>query len=155
GPGLARAGAAAVVAMQSDFAMATAEVLMPRFFRELMLDGQVDRALAAARGAARETRDWWVPGLFMRLRSGRIWYTPGFGGEGGRFERWPSLIESIQKGRCTPVLGPALGDMFYGSSRDLARRWADQFGYPMAPGGREDLPSVAQYLAVHQDERFP
>jgi hypothetical protein len=53
------------------------------------------------------------------------------------------------------VLGPALSDLFHGSSRELARRWADEYGYPMAPGGREDLPSVAQYLAVHQDERFP
>lgn len=153
GPELARAGVAAVVAMQSNFAMATSEVLMPRFFAELLVDGQVDRALSVARAAARETRDWWVPVLFTRLRSGRIWYTPGFGGE--RFEKWPSLLEAIAKGRCTPVLGPALSDMFHGSSRELARRWADEYGYPMAPGGREDLPSVAQYLAVHQDERFP
>lgn len=153
GPGLARAGVAAVVAMQSNFAMATSEVLMPRFFAELLVDGQVDRALAVARAAARETRDWWVPVLFTRLRSGRIWYTPGFGGD--RFEKWPSLLEAIGKGRCTPVLGPALSDLFHGSSRDLARRWADEYGYPMAPGGREDLPSVAQYLAVHQNERFP
>ncbi len=155
GPGLARAGVAAVVAMQSNFAMATSALLMPRFFKELMVDGQVDRALAVARAAARETRDWWVPVLFMRLRSGRIWYTPGFGGEGGRFEKWPSLLDSIVKGRCTPGLGPALGDLFHGSSRELARQWADEFHYPMAPGGREDLPSVAQYVAIHQDERFP
>jgi hypothetical protein len=155
GPGLARAGVAAVVAMQSNLAMATAALLMPRFFKELMVDGQVDRALAVARSVARETTDWWVPALFMRLRSGRIWYTPGFGGESGRFEKWPSLIDAIQKGRCTPVLGPALGSLFYGSSRELARRWADQFNYPMAPGGREDLQSVAQYVAIHQDERFP
>lgn len=155
GPGLARAGVAAIVAMQGNFAMTTAEVLIPRLFAELMLDGQVDRALAVARAAARETRDWWVPVLFTRLRSGRIWYRPGFGGEGGRFEKWPSLLEAINKGRCTPVLGPALSDLFHGSSRELARRWADEYGYPMAPGGREDLPSVAQYLAVHQDERFP
>lgn len=155
GPGLARAGVAAVVAMQSNFAMATAALMMPRFFKELLADGQIDRALAVARSLARETRDWWVPVLFMRLRSGRIWYTPGFGGEGGRFEKWPKLLDDILKGRCTPVLGPALTDLFHGSSRELARQWADEFNYPMAPGGREDLPSVAQYVAIHQDERFP
>ena len=155
GPGLARAGVAAVIAMQGRLTIASAAVLLPRLFAELMRDGQVDRALAVARAAIRERPDWWLPVLFMRLRSGRIWYTPGFGGEGGPFEKWPALLRSIQQGRCTPVLGPALGDALHGSSRELARRWADEFGYPMAPGGREDLPHVAQYLAVHQDARFP
>ncbi|MBK7826782.1 CHAT domain-containing protein [Nannocystis sp.] len=155
GPGLARAGVAAVVAMQGPLSVATAAVLLPRLFAELLQDGQVDRALAVARAAVRERSDWWMPVLFMRLRSGRIWYTPGFGGEGGQFEKWPALLRSIAQGRCTPVLGPALGDALHGSSRELAHRWADEYGYPMAPGGREDLPHVAQYLAVHQDERFP
>lgn len=155
GPGLARGGVAAVVAMQANLSMATAATLMPRFFAELGRDGQVDRALAVARAQVRDARDWWVPVLFSRLRSGRIWYTPGFGVEGGRFEKWPRLLDAIKAGRCTPVIGPALADLFHGSSRELARRWADEYGYPMAPGSREDLPSVAQYLAVHQDERFP
>jgi alkylhydroperoxidase family enzyme len=155
GPLLARAGVAAVVAMQGKLSQDTAEIAMPRLFAELLQDGYVDRALAVARAAVREHSDWWMPVLFMRLRSGRIWYTPGFGGEGGQFEKWPALLRSIQQGRCTPVLGPALTDALHGSSRELARRWADEYGYPMAPGGREDLPQVAQYLAVHQDARFP
>jgi hypothetical protein len=155
GPSLARAGVAAVVAMQGDLSMATGAVLMPRLFAELLADGRVDRAVAVARAAVRDRPDWWMPVLFMRLRTGRIWYTPGFGGEGGRFEKWPALLQSIQQGRCTPVLGPALADPLLGPSRELARRWADAYGYPLSTGGREDLPQVAQYLAVHQDDAFP
>ena len=76
GPGLARAGVGAVVAMQTDVAMATVEQLMPEFFRELLRDGQIDRALAAARAAVvRDRPDWWAPVLYLRLRDGRLWTT--------------------------------------------------------------------------------
>src|SRR5262249_30054844 len=49
GPGLAEAGIPAVVAMQGNISMATVERFMPMFFRELRRDGQIDRAMAAAR----------------------------------------------------------------------------------------------------------
>ena len=32
----------------------------------------------------------------MRLKSGRIWYVPGFGDERKGFEKWPALIRSIE-----------------------------------------------------------
>jgi hypothetical protein len=73
GPQLARAGIAAVVAMQGDVPMATVERLFPIFFRELRRDGQVDRALAAARAALRDDPYWWLPVLFLRVRNGRLW----------------------------------------------------------------------------------
>ena len=31
------------------------------------------RAIAAARGVVREEPDWWMPVLFMRLKSGQLW----------------------------------------------------------------------------------
>jgi formylglycine-generating enzyme required for sulfatase activity len=73
GPRLAAAGVPAVVAMQGNFSMSTAAAFMPRFLRELRRDGQVDRAMAVARGAVRERPDWWMPVLFTRLADGRIW----------------------------------------------------------------------------------
>ncbi len=73
GPRLAAAGAPAVMAMQGNLTMTTAAAFMPVFLRELRRDGQVDRAMAVARGAVRGRPDWWMPVLFTRLLDGRIW----------------------------------------------------------------------------------
>lgn len=150
GPRLAETGIPAVLAMQDNLSMETSAKLMSVFFLELLKDGQIDRALSVARGQVRERPDWWVPALFMRLKSGRLWYTPGFGGPRGEFEKWPSLLRGIQSGRCTPILGSGLNDPMIGSIRDLAQTWADELGYPLAAHERESLPQVAQYRAVDQ-----
>lgn len=73
GPQLAAAGVAAVIAMQGNLTMAGAARLLPAFFAELWRDGQVDRALAAARLALRGSPDWWRPALFLRVPDGRLW----------------------------------------------------------------------------------
>lgn len=73
GPRLAAAGVPAVVAMQGNLSMDTGATFMPAFLRELRRDGQVDRALAVARGAVRDRADWWMPVLFTRLVDGQIW----------------------------------------------------------------------------------
>ena len=154
GPSLARCGVPAVLAMQGKITVATVSTMMPRLFAELRKDGQVDRALAVARAAVQDRPDWWMPALFMRLRSGRIGYTPGFAEDGGGFEKWPALLQSIKSGRCTPVIGPGLVESLAGSTRELARVWARTYNYPMV-ADREDLPQVAQYLVVNQDTNFP
>jgi hypothetical protein len=154
GPRLAEAGVPAVLAMQGNVTTQTVGQFMPVFFRELQQDGRIDRAMAVARGAVQEWSDWWVPVLFMRLRSGRLWYTPGFG-KTRELEKWPALIRNIKRGRCTPILGPGLTDSLIGSRREIARRWAETYSFPLAIHDRDDLPQVAQYLAVHQDEMFP
>jgi hypothetical protein len=155
GPQLAEAGIPAVVAMQGDVSQETVTAFMPTFFDELMKDGQIDRAMAVARGAVRRRFDWWMPVLFMRFKSGRIWYTPGFGDERWGQEKWPALLMNIKRGRCTPVLGPGLTESLLGSRLDLAQRWAETYHFPMAPHDREDLPQVAQYLAVNEGRMFP
>ncbi|HNU05426.1 MAG TPA: SUMF1/EgtB/PvdO family nonheme iron enzyme, partial [Anaerolineae bacterium] len=76
GPLLAAAGVPAVVAMQGNLSMATAAAFMPTFLAELRRDGQVDRAMAVARGAVRERADWWMPVLFTRLEDGRLFKLP-------------------------------------------------------------------------------
>ena len=73
GPRLAAAGVPAVVAMQGNLTMDTAASFMPVFLTELRRDGQVDRAMAVARGAVRERPDWWMPVLFTRLIEGQLW----------------------------------------------------------------------------------
>lgn len=154
GPRLAEAGIPAVLAMQGNVSMDTVAAFLPVFFRELQRDGQIDRAAAVARGAVRHVPDWWMPVLFMRLRSGRLWYTPGFGEERHGLEKWPALLRNIRLGRCTPILGPGLSEPLLGSRRQMARRWAEAYSYPMAAHERDNLPQVAQYLAVNQDPIF-
>jgi hypothetical protein len=151
GPQLAEAGAPAVLAMQGSITMKTVEKFMPVFLEELQRDGYLDRAAAAARGAVREHLDWWMPVLFMGLRSGRLWYTPGFASGQEELEKWPSLINNIRKGRCTPILGPGLSESIFGPRYEIARQWAERYHFPMAPYQRENLPQVAQFLAVNQE----
>jgi CHAT domain/SIR2-like domain len=150
GPRLAEAGVPAVVAMQGNITMQTVAQFMPVFFQELQRDGLIDRAMAVARGVVRGQPDWWMPVLFMRLKSGRIWYVPGFAEERPGEEKWRILLHNIRRGRCTPILGPGLTESVLGSRREIAQRWAETYHFPMAPHDREDLPRVAQYLAVNQ-----
>ena len=155
GPRLAEAGVPAVLAMQGNVSMRTVEAFMPVFFRELQSDGQIDRAMAVARGAVRERDDAWMPTLFMRLRSGRLWYAPGFAGDRPEFDKWPVLLGCVREGTATPILGPGLAEAMVGSRREIAQRWADTYGFPMSPHDRDDLPQVAQYLAVRMAPMFP
>jgi hypothetical protein len=151
---LADAGIPAVLAMQGNVSMETLSKFMPVFFRELLRDGQIDRAVAVARGDVRDRPDCWMPVLFMRLVDGRIWYVPGFADDQEGFERWPALLNSIRQGRCTPILGSGLTESLIGSSREIAQRWAEKCHFPMAPSDREDLPNVAQYRAIDQDSQL-
>jgi hypothetical protein len=162
GPLLAEAGVPAVIAMQGNVKVATLEQFMPAFFEELLRpenEGQIDLAMAAARAKVAAHRpDWWAPTLFMRLKSGRIgWHEPGFRRPDGRpdFRKWPAVVERIHDGKCTPILGPGLLDCLLGSVHKVARNWAEAHQFPMSPHQRDDLPTVAQYVSVDQDERYP
>lgn len=154
GPRLSEAGVPAVIAMHGNISVETVGQFMPVLFAELRRNGIIDQAVAAARGAVRERPDWWMPVLFMRLRSGRISYKPGFGDDLQGLRKWPALINNIKSGRCTPILGPGASEWLFGSRREIAERWAETFGFPMSVSGRESLPQVAQYVAVDQDVYF-
>jgi hypothetical protein len=151
GPRLAEAGVPVVVAMQGRVSMSTVAQFMPVFFNELQRDGRIERAMAVARGVVGQRPDYWMPVLFTRLKSGRIWYVPGFR---GAFDKWDTLVNSIRKGKCTPILGTGLNEPLLGSMREIALDWADKFGFPMAPHERESLPQVAQFVAVNKDRSF-
>jgi CHAT domain len=77
GPLLGEVGVAAVVAMQSNINVSTVAAFMTPFFHGLREHGIVDLAMAKARSSISNRPDWWAPVLFMRVRSGRIWYPPG------------------------------------------------------------------------------
>lgn len=154
GPRLAEAGIPAVLAIQGKISLETAGRFMPAFFRALLADGQLDRALAAARGAVRDRPDYWMPALYMRLKRGRIWYQPGFAGS-GELERWDALVGTIEVGKCTPIIGPGLFEPLLGPQREIANQWAEKHRYPLESHDRDSLPQVAQYLAVKKSRSYP
>ncbi|HEU4324705.1 MAG TPA: CHAT domain-containing protein [Roseiflexaceae bacterium] len=73
GPQLVRAGVPAVLAMQGLISMESMRRFLPAFCAALQHDGQIDRAVAVARGLLRDRPDSWVPALFLRLTNGRLW----------------------------------------------------------------------------------
>jgi hypothetical protein len=154
GPRLAEAGVPAVIAMSGNIQVKTVELFTPVFFRELRSHGLVDRAMAVARGTVRDRSDWWMPVLFMRLRSGRIAYKPGLGVERAALTKAPALLRHVRASRCTPILGPRVNEWLVGSRREIALGWAETYGFPLDPDSRDSLPQVAQYLAVDQDPTF-
>jgi hypothetical protein len=153
-PRLAEAGIPAILAMHGRISMKTIERAMPVFLRELLVDGQIDRALAKARGAVRDRHDHWMPALFLRLKSGRIWYEPGFTGEDSGLKTWPSLCNKIREQAFIPILGPGLGDNLFGGYRKIATQLAEEHHFPGAPDARADLAKVSQYLSIQVDSSF-
>lgn len=154
-PRLAEAGVPAVLAMQGKISMETVKQAMPIFFGELLKDGQIDRALAIARGSVRERPDSWMPVLFLRLKNGRIWYEPGFTGEGkDEFSKWKSICTRVLKGKFIPILGPDLAEDLLGGTRELATKLAEEHGFPLADNDRADLSKVAQYIGTKEDRTY-
>lgn len=154
GPQLVAAGIPAVIAMQGDARMDSMEKFIPRLFAELHEDGRIDRAVSAARQELAGQDDWWVPVLYQRLKSGRVWYIPGFGDNSGDFEKWRSLKTFVQRKMCTPIIGPALAEPWLGLQSDIALKWARDNGYPFDRDDRDNLPQIAQFLLRRDGPKF-
>jgi hypothetical protein len=151
GPLLAEIGVPAVLAMQGNVSIETVSKFMPTFLKELEKDGRIDRAVAVARGEVRHRHDAWIPVLFTRQTSGRLWYGTGFSSDKPADKVWPVFLDNLLNEQCTPILGPGLTESMFGSRRQIARRWAETYSFPMADHHRENLPQVAQYVAIaHQ-----
>jgi hypothetical protein len=88
----------------------------------------------------------------MRLKTGRIW--PAAVADASSFDKWDAVVNLIQDNMCVPVLGPGLVEAVFGSTRDIARQWAERYEFPLAPRNRDDLSQVAQYLSYRKDKYF-
>jgi hypothetical protein len=79
---------------------------------------------------------------------------PGFGDERDEFEKWNSLAGFIREKTCTPILGLGLSEFILGSRREIALRWAEKHGFPLAVQDRDVLPRVAQYIVTQQSPAY-
>jgi hypothetical protein len=153
GPELVKVGTPAVLAMNGKVPMDAAAAFLSRFFTQLFDHGCVDRAMSAARREvkAQGIDEWWMPVLYMRLSAGRIWSVLRVVDRNE--DPWEELSLSLTNQQCAPALGPGLLEPLWGSPREVARSWADERGFPLAPHGYDDLALVAQYLARRRDGR--
>jgi hypothetical protein len=155
GPDLAvRAGTPVVLAMQGDVTVESASTFLETFFEALRKDVDIDRAVTVARGAIRGRTDAWMPVLYMRLSDGRLWSsTPSASSQQRSFEKWDSLLNNISWGKCTPIIGFGVYEEMFGDAATLARRWGETYRYPLHED--DELPEIAQYLAINEDTQFP
>jgi hypothetical protein len=148
-PALVAAGVPAVLAMQDLVPVETARAFSQTFYRQLIAHGQVDLASNEARSALMTAGlpGAAIPVLFMRLRSGALL------GKRGRITSnraelfWPFLLENIDRGQCTPILGPRVNEGLLPGPENVAERLADRYGYPLPD--RRDLARVAQFMALN------
>ena len=147
------AGVPAVLAMQGRISMKTVEQFMPVFFSGLHEHGYIDQALASARGMVRSNDDFWMPVLYMRLISGRLWYVPGYTvADNEKFRIWTVLGRQINNQAMTPIVGPGVFQPLLGSMREIAQSWAQKFKYPMAVYEHDSIPKVGQFLSSLEDK---
>ena len=66
---------------------------------------------------------------------------------------WQLLIDRIDADKCTPFLGAGMSAGAIPLGAEIAREWAEKYGYPLADNS--NLSSVAQFLAVQYDPGFP
>lgn len=151
-PALVAAGVPAVLAMQDRVSVDTARLFARTFYRQLLQHGVVDLAGNEARSAllTASVPGAAIPVLFMRLREGQLL------GQRGRItsERqdlfWPFLLEAIERGWCTPFLGPRVNAGLLPDAETLAEKLADRYGYPLQE--RKNLAQVAQFMAVNDPD---
>jgi hypothetical protein len=65
---------------------------------------------------------------------------------------WSQLLSRIERGECTPFLGPGVSHGRLPLPGDLAMRWADEHQYPLED--RWNLPRVAQFLELEKGPRW-
>src|SRR5258708_19889735 len=66
---------------------------------------------------------------------------------------WDVLLERIRAGKCTPFLGAGASFGTLPLGAEVARTWAQEYGYPL--DNPTDLQLVSQFLPVTKDPMFP
>lgn len=150
---LVRRGCPAVVAMQKTISVESATHFTRAFYAQLAALGEVDRAASAARQQLylRDTSspEWAIPVLTMRLRDGRVWASSASPVAPVRVDAafpWRDIVSETRKGRLVPVLGPDINFGLVPTTRQVASRWAAEYGLSATIEGAQDLPRVAKVV---------
>ena len=154
GPMLSGDGISAVIGMHGRATVETVETFMPRFFTSLQETGSIYQAMFDGRMAVRDRWDWWAPVCLTRMRSGLIWYTPGYV-DPKSAPKMSTFVGAMKNHACTPIIGPRLSTGFFPGRQSAARGIAKRLQVPITPGSSNDLARVSQYLAVAHDARYP
>lgn len=123
------------------------------FFTTLRDHGDMALALSSARNTISDHEDWWIPVLLSRRKSGYLWYRVGFEYRQTSSKKWESLLYSIEKDQCLPILGPGMVQPYVGSRQYIAKTLSDRYYFPMAFRDRTNLRQVTQYLEVDYEDR--
>lgn len=149
-PKLIQVGVPAVVAMQDFISIETARLFNTQFY-QLVTTEPVDKALNQARSilAAARRSDMAVPVLLTRLEANYLWNdaadTRGkTDGEPRVF--WKGLMNYLQRGKCTPIIGPRARDRWTPPPTQLAQNWAKEHDYPFTD--TSNPADIAQYMAT-------
>ncbi|NTU78669.1 MAG: CHAT domain-containing protein [Chloroflexales bacterium] len=151
GPLLAEAGVPAVIAMQGCISTETATRFLEVFVETLRQTGIIDIAAAFARDSVHDRPDAWMPVLFMRSKSGLLWYRQQPTNDRPQFDKWKTLIQHLKAGTCVPIIGPGLLEPLIGSTSEIAARLAQRHDLELESPARENLPQVAQLLELRMD----
>jgi hypothetical protein len=159
-PRLVGVGVPAVVAMQDVVTVETARKFSAAFYGQLLEHGVVDLAVNQARSTLLTAgrADAAVPVLFMRLKSGQLWGDEAdargqvLGSQNPRIF-WSGLLRMLKQGRCTPIIGPRVRELWSPDPEEIARAWAAEHGYPFSD--KHNLTRVSQYMASSAGEDFP
>ena len=66
--------------------------------------------------------------------------------------QWDTLIWRLKAERCTPFLGAGASAPYMPLGGEVAQQWTEGTGYPFA--NRDDLPGVAQWMAVRSQDHL-
>jgi len=65
---------------------------------------------------------------------------------------WSLLLSRIERGACTPFLGPGVSHGRLPLPGDIAMKWAEEGNYPLED--RWNFPRVAQFMALQKGQRW-
>ena len=63
-----------------------------------------------------------------------------------QYDEWNELLRFMYEKKCSPFIGPEAHIRWIPASRNIAIKWAEEYGYPFED--RHELPQVAQYMAT-------
>jgi hypothetical protein len=144
---LAANGVAAVVGMQGQIGIKTAQSFLRKLFDVALDVNQVEAAVAVARLEVERQDDWWMPALLLSVDDGVLWTK----GEATPYRNWDELLKAMRKGQCTPIIGSEVIERL--SNRRISEFFSTKLRRRISRGD-QGLPRVAQQLKIenHADK---